>query len=137
MATATKGKGESKAERDQEPQTRARANHEEAKQLLPSIKAEHKAVLEALESGLGHAIKAGEYLAAAKKLVGHGEWAKWVERNCEFSYRTARSYLRVHALKDKLPKREEISYRRALLMLRADPTKKPGTKKKTVIKTIG
>jgi hypothetical protein len=63
--------------------------------------------------------------------------AGWVEKNCEFSYRTARSYLRVYKHRERLPKREDISYRRALLMLRRDPTKKPGTKKKKVVRTIG
>jgi hypothetical protein len=140
MATATapknRGKRKTKTERDQERKARIAARLDEANQLVPSIKAAHQAVLEALESGLEHAIQAGEHLAAAKKLVGHGGWAEWVEENCEFSYRTARSYLRVYTRRDQLPKREEISYRRALLMLRRDPAKKPGKKKK-VVRIIG
>jgi hypothetical protein len=141
MATATapknRGKGKTKTERDQERQARIAARLDEAKQLVPSIKTAHQAVLEALESGLEHAIQAGGHLAAAKKLVGHGGWAEWVEEHCAFSYRTARSYLRVYTRRDQLPKREEISYRRALLMLRRDPAKKPGTKKKKVVRIIG
>src|SRR5581483_6032632 len=109
----------------------------EAGELVSSINQAHQAVVDALEKGLVHALKAGEYLSQAKKLVGHGKGAEWVENHCEFSYRTARSYLRVYNKRDHLPKRDEISYRRALLMLRADPTKKPGTKKRKVVKTIG
>lgn len=141
MATATapktKGTGKSRTEREQERQVQIAARLEEAGELAPSINQEHQSVVEALEKGLDHALKAGEYLSQAKKLVGHGKWAEWVEKNCEFSYRTARSYIRVYNKRDRLPKREEISYRRALLMLRADPTKKPGTKKRKVVRTIG
>lgn len=141
MATATAPKkkrlGKSGTEREQERQAQIAARREEAGELVPSINREHKAVVDALEKGLDHALKAGEYLSQAKKLVGHGGWAEWVEKHCEFSYRTARSYIRVFNKRDELPKREEISYRRALVMLRANPTKRPGTKKRKVVKTIG
>src|SRR5581483_9272841 len=130
MATATapknKGTRKSRTEREQDRQVQIAARLEEAGELVSSINQAHQAVVDALEKGLVHALKAGEYLSQAKKLVGHGKWAEWVENHCEFSYRTARSYLRVYNKRDHLPKRDEISYRRALLMLRADPTKKPG-----------
>lgn len=141
MATATAPKnkrtGKSKTEREQERQGQIAARLEEAGGLVPSINREHKAVVDALEKGLDHALKAGEYLSQAKRLVGHGGWAEWVEKHCEFSYRTARSYIRVYNKRDELPKREEISYRRALVMLRANPAKRPGAKKRKVVRTIG
>jgi hypothetical protein len=140
MATATapktRGKGKSKSDREQERQARLAERLAEAAELIPAIQTEHRAVVDALEQGLDHAIKAGEHLAKAKELVGHGDWAGWVEKNCDFAYRTARSYLRLYKHRDRLPKREDTSYRRALLMLRRDPTKKPGKKKK-IVRTIG
>jgi hypothetical protein len=38
---------------------------------------------------------AGDLLAKAKPQVGHGQWEGWVERNCKFSVRTARLYMRL------------------------------------------
>lgn len=130
MATATAPKKKTpKKERDQERAARSTERLAEAKQLVPQIKAEHRAVVEALESGLDHAIRCGEYLAQARKLIRRGEWEAWVEANCEFGVRTARNYMTVFRRKDELPKREDTSYRRAIQMLRRDPTKPIGRKR--------
>ncbi len=133
-ATAPKKKSDkSKAEQDKQKD----ANLKEAGRLVPKIKAAYDAVQKTLESGLTKAIEAGEHLAAAKELVGHGGWAKWVERNCGFSYRTARSYIRVYENRDKLPRRDAISYRRAIWMLRRDHAKKSAAgKHRHVLKLI-
>lgn len=44
---------------------------------------------------LAEAARAGEALLAAKKMVKHGEFEKWVEANCRCAYATAREYMRV------------------------------------------
>jgi hypothetical protein len=41
------------------------------------------------------AIQVGELLIEAKGKVKHGEWLAWVEKNCEFSERTARTYMQL------------------------------------------
>lgn len=130
MATATASrKKTTKKEGRQERADRTAERLAEAKQLIPQIKAEHRAVVEALESGLDHAIRCGEHLAKARKLIRRGEWEAWVEANCEFGVRTARNYMTVFRRKDELPKREDTSYRRAVQMLRRDPTKAIGRKR--------
>lgn len=120
-----------RSERNQEREDLQAKGLEQAKELLPKIKAEHEAAKKDLESGLEHAIKCGKYLSEAKKLVKHGEWEAWVKANCDFSLRTASNYRKVSWLSDtkKLPGREEISYSRAIYALRRDP-KEPGRKKR-------
>jgi hypothetical protein len=130
MATATAPrKKTTKKERDQERAALTAKRENEAKQLVPKIKDEHKAVGEALETGLKHAIRCGEYLDKARKLIRRGKWEAWVETNCKFSIRTARNYLTVFGRQKELPKRDETSYRRAVHMLRRDPTKPIGKKR--------
>src|SRR5689334_10117732 len=123
MATATEPKQKAtKKDRDQERAARTAKRLEKAKSLVPRIQAAHEAVVKALESGLEHAIRCGEHLDQARKLIGRGDWEEWVEKNCGFSIRTARNYLTVFRRQAELPKREETSYRRAVQMLRRDPT---------------
>jgi len=130
MATATAPRKKTTTkERDQERAARTAERENEARQLVPQIKAEHRAVVEALESGLKHAIGCGKYLDKARKLIRRGAWEAWIEANCPFSIRTARNYLRVFRRRGELPKLEDISYRRAIQMLRRDPTKPVGKKR--------
>jgi hypothetical protein len=56
----------------------------------------HLQVEEGVRYALVHARRAGELLAAAKRQLKHGEWLPWIEQNCQFSERTAQTYLRVH-----------------------------------------
>ena len=138
LAPKKKGARKKKAKREQEHRHTLLPDWTKPGNWSRESKLHIKAVVEALESGLDHAMKAGEYLAVAKKLVGHGCWADWIEENCEFSYRTARNYIRVYTHREQLPQREDTSYRRAIKMLRTDPTKKTGKKKqsKHVIRII-
>jgi len=41
------------------------------------------------------ALKAGDHLNEAKKLVPFGEWAAWVEETCSFCQRTAENYMKL------------------------------------------
>lgn len=109
-----------------------------AASMLPKIEKEHRLVIEAHERGLAHAIKCGEYLTQAKKLLkagglGRGGWEAWVEAHCEFTSRTARGYMRVFRQQDSIPQRDEVSYRRALHCL----VTRPGTAKKRKRKAVG
>src|SRR5262249_9250751 len=130
MATATAPRKKTTTkERDQERAARTAERENEAKQLVPQIKAEHKAVVEALEGGLKHAIGCGKYLDKARKLIRRGAWEGWVEANCPFSIRTPTNYPTVVRRRAELPRLEETSYRRAIQMLRRDPTKPVGKKR--------
>jgi hypothetical protein len=47
------------------------------------------------KTSVGCAIKAGEVMIAAKKLVGHGNWGKWIQDNCNISQDTASRYMKL------------------------------------------
>lgn len=42
-----------------------------------------------------HAVECGRLLLAQKLRVGHGNFGKWIEANCEFSVATANNYMKV------------------------------------------
>lgn len=64
--------------------------------LVSKINEAHAQVRGALRKGLDHAIDCGNYLHAAKKRVGHGNWLKWLEENCpNISERLAQRYMQV------------------------------------------
>ena len=60
--------------------------------IADEINSEHAL---AQEEFLKHAIRCGELLLEQKKLVGHGNFGKWIETNCEFSVATANNYMKV------------------------------------------
>jgi hypothetical protein len=47
------------------------------------------------KTSIGSAIKAGEIIIAAKILVRHGDWAKWIQDNCNISQDTATRYMKL------------------------------------------
>src|SRR4051812_29165519 len=57
--------------------------------------AEHEAFERDARSAIGHAIRAGEALIAAKAKVRHGEWLPWLEAHFPASERTAQGYMRL------------------------------------------
>src|SRR6516225_7186079 len=63
--------------------------------LARGIRAEHAAVVRASNDVLNHVLAAGRFLIEAQGIVPKGQWAGWVSRSCEVSYRTARLYLQV------------------------------------------
>lgn len=63
--------------------------------LSDAINAAHQHVCEAGRSTLLFAKEAGDHLLAAKAECAHGEFGKWVEQNCAFSYARARKYMLV------------------------------------------
>lgn len=56
---------------------------------------EHGLALQAGESMLLHAVRAGEALLEARNQVADGEWGKWLEGNFPASDRTAKQYMRI------------------------------------------
>jgi hypothetical protein len=74
---------------------------------ISQINHEHREAVKASKGLLDHPIKCGEMLKAAKAKVGHGEWDKWLTKNCpEISDRTARLYMR---LATKQPELEKVA----------------------------
>ena len=63
--------------------------------LARRINAEHDAALRSFGSALDHARNAGQMLIDAKSALPHGAWLPWIEKNCKFSERTARTYKRI------------------------------------------
>jgi len=49
--------------------------------LAQAIEAEHHATVSAFRATLEHAIRCGELLLEAKKLLGHGDWLPWIKKN--------------------------------------------------------
>jgi hypothetical protein len=70
--------------------------------LSARIKAEHGAVVDALNSAVMHAMAAGDLLAEAKGRVKHGEWLPWLEEHCAISERTAQLYMRLAEDRERL-----------------------------------
>jgi hypothetical protein len=64
----------------------------ELSELAEKIKIEINAIK---ETGVEHATKAGKLLKEAKEKVAHGEWMKWLSKNCALSMRTARLYMQL------------------------------------------
>lgn len=93
--------------------------------LVDQIRQEHAAVLDGMMSSLAAAIRCGEHLQAAKKIVGHGGWMKWLSKNFKLSDRTAAAYIRCHKNRERLMAkgtRKQLSFREALSSL---ATKRP------------
>lgn len=65
--------------------------------LAGEIRAEHEAAQAAFGAAVGHAIRAGQLLTAAKAQLAHGEWLGWLGENFPASTRTAQGYMRLAA----------------------------------------
>lgn len=66
------------------------------------ISTEHFGVIEGAKASMTHAIKAGEYLEDAKKILPHGKFIEWITGNLPITERTAQNYMRVYAKKAQL-----------------------------------
>jgi hypothetical protein len=67
------------------------------KALEPQINAEHMKAMEGAKSYMEHAMKAGDLLANAKKILPHGAFQNWITDNLAFTVRTAQNYMRAAA----------------------------------------
>jgi hypothetical protein len=59
------------------------------------IAAAHGEVLAACRTTLDRARRVGDLLREAKRLIGHGNYTRWVGENVPFSHRTAQDYMRI------------------------------------------
>src|SRR5205814_3547416 len=46
-----------------------------------------------VEASLQYCIRQGHRLKEVKRIVGHGRFLEWVEKNCPFGHRTANTYM--------------------------------------------
>lgn len=82
---------------------------------VSEINEEHRKCRDSMQAGLEHALRVGELLSEVKGNLKHGEFIPWVENNCEFSTRTAQTYMRVFKELPKLGNTQRV----ALLSLRS------------------
>jgi hypothetical protein len=74
--------------------------------LLPEIRATHKAFLLSGKETVELARQIGDYLWKLKECVKHGEWQSIVEDRCEFTMRTAQTYMKLAGGWELLEKKE-------------------------------
>ncbi len=66
--------------------------------------------------------RAGEHLLKAKEQVRHGEFKPWIERNCAFSYSTAKAYMQTAKKAARCPFDLDTSLRQFLGIEDAKPS---------------
>jgi Protein of unknown function (DUF3102) len=66
--------------------------------LAAEANSAHLAATRAGKEMVRFATEAGQALLAAKRLVGHGHWMRWIKQNLTFSGRTARLYMQLATL---------------------------------------
>jgi len=94
--------------------------------LATRIRAEHEATAAAMKRGCEHAIRAGELLIEAKRLLEHGEWLPWLAEHCDVPERTARLYMRLAQHKFKIGNVADMTVRGAIKALAAPPAEPSG-----------
>jgi len=62
----------------------------------------HGEIERKLRTTVQDAIRAGEILTQVKDRLDHGEFLPWIERNCEFTNKTAESYMKLHRHASKI-----------------------------------
>lgn len=70
---------------------------------VEAIQRAYAAFATAASNAIERARDVGQALIAAKALVGHGKFQRWLERNFSFSHETACGYMRIADNWDKLP----------------------------------
>ena len=94
-------------------------------ELRAEIDREHEAAVAAFRASVAHAIRAGELLAEAKALVGHGHWLNWVDANFPASRRTAQDYMYLAKHPEDARRVAHLGIARALRALRAGELPEP------------
>ena len=106
------------------------SDHQSLDSLARQIKDSFADTIRSANSAVEGALITGALLVKAKEQVEHGDWNHWVSLNCGFSYRTARSYMRLATSMPKLddPKWQRVAslpLREALRAIGTDPTEPP------------
>lgn len=89
-------------------------------EIADTVNAEHGELETMLRDSMARAVNIGGLLTEAKKLVGHGNWGRWLKNNCRFSERTAQNYMRIFANYPELAKNAtvaDLTYKQALGLL--------------------
>jgi hypothetical protein len=60
--------------------------------VAEKINQEHRLARQGAETAVQHAVRCGQLLIEQKKVMKHGAFQAWIEKNCEFSYRSAALY---------------------------------------------
>jgi hypothetical protein len=63
--------------------------------LAARIRTEHEKACRSARATVESALRVGDLLLEAKKLVDHGGWIEWLEHHCDLSRRTAETYMRL------------------------------------------
>ena len=87
--------------------------------LTERIQIEHRLVQESLQSGLVHAIRAGDALIEAKSVVPQGDWLVWLTKNVDVSESAAQIYMRLSKYQEQLP--SDVGVTQARFFLRGLP----------------
>ena len=70
--------------------------------LKTKINERHVCLINGLKKSVQIAIEVGEYLTEVKEQCEHGKFVLWIEKNCEFSVKTAYNYLNLFNYKNKI-----------------------------------
>jgi hypothetical protein len=103
------------------------------KKIVGDIKKEHQQVEQSVRTSLEHARRAGELLVEVKEDVEKAtdiRWDRWVEKECDFTERTASNYIRIFKEWSKIEKVDtsNLTVRGALSLLKTRTRKpKPST----------
>jgi hypothetical protein len=62
--------------------------------IASKINEEHRLARQSAETAVQHATRCGLLLIEQKLVMKHGEFQAWIEKNCEFSYRSAALYMK-------------------------------------------
>ena len=104
--------------------TNAVAIVEDPAYLAREINYAHQQVVEHGKSMLAYAAEAGRYLISVKGMLQHGEFKPWIEKNCAFSYSTAKAYMQAAKRTGACPFDEGTTLE-AFLAATATPRKTP------------
>jgi DNA N-6-adenine-methyltransferase (Dam)/Protein of unknown function (DUF3102) len=102
--------------------TSIKAQRAALSKLAREIDHHHQHAQHAVQSAFEHARQAGERLAEAKAMLGHGQWLPWLRANCGLSARTAQSYMQLaKGLPNTQTSAHLTSVSKALELVRAKP----------------
>jgi hypothetical protein len=94
--------------------------------LLPKIRSAHSKMVETGQTTIELARDIGEMLWVLKENTTHGEWTKLVEDRCEFSIKSAQTYMKVSAGWEKIKKQDATpaTIEGCVKLLKGPPKKK-------------
>jgi hypothetical protein len=107
------------------------------RQTTTQIRINLTAIYEASTNAVAHALAIGDALNTAKRLVGHGNWMKWLSTEFQLSGRSATSYMKLAKSRAKVEAysqraanmNEEFSIRAALRLISPPRLSKPAKPK--------